>query len=217
MRLTTNFWGWAMIFQTKKARANIIKVLFESGLIVFSVLLALFLSEMHSQVKKDQERVRALQLIKAELTANKVLLEQWQPYHREILKRVELAISSPSLSVEIAEQRNFILTLMPNGLVQEMLRNAAWDALKQSGISSNMQIETISSLAALYNLQAVSIEATLFRLSDIFYTRESVGKGNLEETLYLMRNLLQELIAQEQFMIEIYEEGITEISEQLNR
>lgn len=200
-----------MIFKNKKARANIIKVLFESGLIVFSVLLALFLSEMHSQVKKDQEKVRALQLIKAELTANKALLEQWQPYHQQVLSKVESAINNPPEFSQSNKQREFILNQMPNGLVQDMLRNSAWDALKQSGISSNMHIETVSLLSTLYRLQALSIEATLARLGDIFYTRESVRKEHLLETLYLMRNLLLELIAQESFMIMHYQNAINDI------
>ncbi|MFY8298085.1 hypothetical protein AAEU28_04720 [Pseudoalteromonas sp. SS15] len=204
-----------MLFKTKKARANIIKVLFESGLIVFSVLLALFLSEMHSQVKKDQEKVRALQLIKAELTTNKALLEQWRPYHQQVLANVESAITKPPEFLDSSKQRAFILSQMPNGLVQDMLRNSAWDALKQSGISSNMRIETISALNTLYRFQTLSIEATLTRLGDIFYSRESVREAYLLETLYLMRNLLQELTAQEEFMIINYQNAIKDIDKLL--
>lgn len=204
-----------MLFKTKKARASIIKVLFESGLIVFSVLLALFLSEMHSQVKKDQEKVRALQLIKAELTTNKALLEQWRPYHQQVLANVESAIAEPPEFLDSSKQRAFILSQMPNGLVQDMLRNSAWDALKQSGISSNMHIETISALNTLYRFQTLSIEATLTRLGDIFYSRESVREAYLLETLYLMRNLLQELTAQEEFMIINYQNAIKDIDKLL--
>ncbi len=62
-------------------RQNILKMVFESALIIFSVLLALFLNEYRGQLKENQAKKQALQMVKIELKANLETINEWYPYH----------------------------------------------------------------------------------------------------------------------------------------
>jgi hypothetical protein len=54
-------------FLTKQA---ILKLAFESVLIVFSVLLALFLNEYRGQLKENQQKELAIKMVRIELESN---------------------------------------------------------------------------------------------------------------------------------------------------
>ena len=204
-----------MRYLTKKTFEYFPKVLFESVLIIFSVLIALFLNEVHTQKKLEQERIRALQLIKAELNYNKALLEKWHPYHLSVLSNFETVMASPPSPLKDFKRREFFFELMPDGLVQDSLRNSTWSALKQSSITSHMRLETISAISTSYKMQNQSVEKSILGLFDMFVSRETMRKANLDETLDLMKKLVQELVAQEQFMIEHYKQSIAVIDKQL--
>ena len=52
------------IFFTKQ---SVLKLVFESVLIIFSILLALFLNEYRGQLKENQQKELAIQMVKIEL------------------------------------------------------------------------------------------------------------------------------------------------------
>lgn len=195
-------------------KRNTIKVVFESSLIIFSVLLALFLNEYREELAKNQEKERALEMVSIELKSNLKTLNEWLPYHKEVLKNLEKSFDD-NHNLSFDDQYTLIKSLFPKGIVQTMLDNSSWEAIKQSNVSSTINLDIIFSLSKLYKIQSLGIESNLQLILVILSSRESIRKGNLRETIFLLKNHFNELVGQEVYMINVYKKLIGEI-ESLN-
>ena len=188
------------------------KIVFESSLIIFSVLLALVLNEYIGKMKADKEKARVLQMIKIEVNENMQILNRWIPYHEQVIENFNTAIKNFNSDQVTDDSRMFILELMPNGVIQEMVSRSAWEALQQSSSRVSLDIETTFVLAKAYRLQELSVETTILNFINIMNDRESMKPNNLRETLYLMRSSFQELMAQEKNLVFVYQQTLDELS-----
>lgn len=191
-------------------KKNAVKVVFESSLIIFSVFLALFLNEYREELARNKEKQRALEMVSTELQNNLETLNEWLPYHKEVLKNLEQAFDD-NQDLPLNDQYAFIMSLMPRGIVQSMLGNSSWEAIKQSNVSSTIDLDIIFSLSKLHKVQSLGIEATLQRTLMILYSRDSIRQGNLKETIFLLKNHFNELVGQEIYLIEVYTKLINEM------
>lgn len=196
-------------------KKNVIKVVFESSLIIFSVLLALFLNEYREELAKEKEKERALEMVRVELKSNLETLNQWLPYHKKIVKNLTHSYNNLSLNqndeLSIEEQYDLITSLMPQGVVQTALVNSSWEAIKQSNLSSTIDLDIVFSLSKLFKLQSLGIEKTLQRTLTTLTSHGSSKKGNLKTTIFLLKRDLNELVSQEFYMIEVYKALIKKI------
>jgi hypothetical protein len=191
-------------------KRNVIKVIFESSLIIFSVFLALFLNEYREELAKNHEKERALKMVSVELNNNLETLKSWLPYHTKVLNNLEQSFDK-NHDFSLNDQYTLIMSSMPKGLVQTMLGSSSWEAIKQSNVSSTIDLDMIFSLSKLYKAQSLGIESTLQRTLMILSSRESIRKGNLRETIFLLKNHFHELVGQEIYMIELYKKLIEDI------
>ncbi|PHS13153.1 MAG: hypothetical protein COA86_17515 [Kangiella sp.] len=197
------------IFLTKQ---NVLKLVFESVLIIFSVLLALLLNEYRGQLKENKQKKLAMQMVKIELRANLETINEWRPYHEEVLTNLNEALKSDfSKNILFTENGERIGSLMPNGVVQQLIDNASWKTLKTSNISSTIDLNTMFTLSKLYKLQAQGVESTLNNILMIIKSRESLNKKNQRSTIMLLRNNFKEMVSQEVFLIHKYEQALIEI------
>ncbi len=196
-------------FLTKQ---NILKLVFESALIIFSVLFALFLNEYIGQLKETRQKELAIQMVKIELKSNLNTLKEWRPYHEKVLKNLNEALSSRSIKSELYTE-NGVLTwsLMPNGVVQRLIDNASWQTLKSSTVSSLIDFNTMFTLSKLYKHQAQGVDSTLNHILTILSARESLEKKNQRSTIILLRNAFNEMVSQEVFLIKKYQQALIEI------
>jgi len=70
-------------------KKSLIKNITQICLIVFSVVLGLYLSERIEDRKNEKEATKLLAKVKSELKENKTLLDEWAPYHREIVNSLD--------------------------------------------------------------------------------------------------------------------------------
>ncbi len=70
-------------------KQSILKYLLQVFLIVFSVVLGLYLSERIEDRKNARDAKQLLSKIKSELNENKKLLDQWVPYHGEVVRTID--------------------------------------------------------------------------------------------------------------------------------
>lgn len=202
-----------MSSNTTKFKQNILKIGFESSLIIFSVLLALVLNEYRGQLKTEKEKARAMQMIEREINNNVTIINNWIPYHDQVITAFDDAINELAENPTDKRPRDYILRLMPKGLVQEVVSRSAWDSLQQVSASVSLDIETIFLVSKVYKLQEIGVEHTLMRLIEIMNSREAMRNSNLEETLYLMKATLQELVAQERQLVYVYEKALTDLKQ----
>ena len=194
------------------SRQTVLKLVFESALIVFSVLLALFLNEYRGQLKENQQKELAMQMVTIELRANLETFKEWRPYHKEVLKNLNEALKSDSSKNTLYTENGLLRwSLMPSGVVHKLVDNASWQTLKASSVSSTIDFNTMFTLSKLYKLQAHGVESTLNNILTIISSRESLEKKNQRSTIMLLRNAFDQLVSQETFIISKYEQAFIEI------
>lgn len=189
------------------------KVLFESGLIIFSVLLALTLSEWREQARLNEETDRAMQLIRMELNSNLETLEKWNTNHRMILSNIEQTLEEYDFETSEIDQRSLVRAQMPKGLTQNQLNTSAWDAIKQSQVSNALNIDIIFALSNLYTIQSQGVSQTLKSILQTLNSRELYKQTGKSETLLLLRGLFRELVSQEDYLIQTLKKTIKENKE----
>ena len=186
-------------------RQNAIKLVSESSLIIFSVLLALLLNEYREHLKEEKLKTIALQKVTSELEKNLQTVESWYEYHIVVYQNFSRAIDDDSLKKAMARQKEFnFWSLMPNGVVRRVVSRSAWQALQTSDVFSSIDFETMLALSVTYNSQALGVETSLRIIQDILTSRESLRKEEIERTLILLRNAFMEIAAQEEFLIREY-------------
>lgn len=195
---------------TKK---DYIKLLIESVLIIFSVLLALFLNEYRGNIKEKRIQDEAFVKINHELMVNLEVLNEWLPYHQEVLINLRTALKSDSSrATMVSKDGVYFWGLMPRGVVQRLLDDAAWSALKSSNVFANIDFKRMLLLSKLYKLQSQGVETTLRGVLEIMYSREALNPDNLPETLMLLERGFGELVSQEDYLINQYQQAMTELN-----
>ena len=196
-------------------KQNVLKLVFESALIIFSVLLALFLNEYRGQLKDNEQKSLALQMVEAELKFNLETINEWRSYHDEVLKNLNHALQSKPLKSSLFTENGLIEeALMPKGVVQRLLDDGAWQTLKASSVASKIDFNTIFTLSKLYKAQAKGVELTLNNILTIISSRDALEKKNQRNTLLLLRNNVKEIVAQEVFLTVMYKQALSEIARQ---
>lgn len=193
-------------------RQNILKMIFESALIIFSVLLALFLNEYRGQLKENHAKKQGLQMVKIELKANLEILNEWYPYHKKVFDNLGKVLESDSLQNSLLTKNgvNF-RSIMPRGVVQRLVDNTSWQTFKASNVFTTIDFNTMFVLSKLYKLQSEGVEASLKNILVILSSRESMEADNLKGSIQLLRNAFNEMYSQEIFLIKKYEQAFAEI------
>ncbi|MEM9991878.1 MAG: hypothetical protein AAF738_08945, partial [Bacteroidota bacterium] len=113
------------------------KILLESILIVFSVLIALFLNEWKSQEKEAVRTELMLQHIESEIRSNQEIIQKVITYHKAVLASAKGVCRQDSLETIFFDEEGFhIYELAPNGIFQDWLNDTAWSVAKQDKITN---------------------------------------------------------------------------------
>jgi hypothetical protein len=160
----------------------------ESFLIIFSVLLALFLTEYITNLHDKKQTKELLNNIKEELINNKKAEEEQYAYQKQVLKNIDSALNSKALQQKIVSGDEFHLNyIAPEGVVNRDLSTVAWEIGKSHNIASKTNFELMSKLTDIYNNQA-RIDKLEEKVGGVFLSRESRNPENIRATLILMRD-----------------------------
>ncbi|MEO6631387.1 MAG: hypothetical protein ABIN13_06680 [Mucilaginibacter sp.] len=160
----------------------------ESGLIIFSVLLALFLTEfINSQHDKSQTK-ELLTNIKNELVKNKHDEQEQYVYQQGILRRIDSALGDPAIQHKILENGELHFKyLAPDGVIYHDLSDVAWQVGQSHNIITKVDFKLIERLTDIYDNQAriVKLED---KVGGLLLSYESRRPENIRETLILIRD-----------------------------
>jgi len=160
----------------------------ESFLIIFSVLLALFLTEIINNFHEKEQTRGLVNNIKDELIKNKTREQELYQYDLLILKNIDSALQNKTVQQQLVSNSEFHMDLIiPNGVLYRYLDNVAWEVAKNHNISSKMDFKIISLLTRIYDDQAKTTKIE-DEIAKIVFSRESTKIENLKETLILIRN-----------------------------
>src|SRR4051812_7989916 len=125
----------------------------ESLLIIFSVILALGLTEVINNINEERRIKEVLHQLREELIENKKAEEIQLAYHQQVLKNIDSALHNPSFAQKVIKangELNLSGTLAPHGVLRRDLNDVAWQVAKQNNIFSKIDLSTYSLLTDIY-------------------------------------------------------------------
>jgi hypothetical protein len=178
------------------------KLLFESALIVLSVLLGLALNGWQ---ERRRERALAEQVVanfRREISANVARLRHAEPLHHRLAARLDSAsrVRRPGESAFVA----FAALVPSGGVATDPLGDAAWETAVSTGALRLLDYERASSLSEVYLVQRTALGQTLRLLSDRFLMPQNFDPAARETMLQTHRMLMIELAGQESYLLELY-------------
>jgi hypothetical protein len=160
----------------------------ESVLIIFSVLLALFLTEYITNLHEKKDTRELLDNIKTELINNKRAEQEQYVYQKNILRTIDSALRTPAFLQKIVVNGEFHLEyIAPEGVVNRDLTTVAWDVAKSHNITTKASFPLIAKLTDIYANQA-RIDKVEEKVATVLLSRESRNAANIRETLILIRD-----------------------------
>lgn len=160
----------------------------ESFLIIFSVLLALVLTEYFNDLHEKRDTKELLEKIKAELIHNKQYEQEQYTYQKNALKAIDSALNSPALQQKILS--NGVLHLeyiAPEGVVNRDLSSVAWEIAKGHNIMNKVNFKLVARLTDIYANQA-RIDKVEEKVAGVLLSWESRKPENIRTTLLLLRD-----------------------------
>lgn len=161
----------------------------ECLLIVFSVILALVVTEYINNLNDKRRTNEVLHELKEELSENKRNEQEQYAYQLQVLKNIDSALHYTELAKKFINDSGEINLdiIAPHGVMRHDLNDVAWQIAKQENIVSKIDISTYSLLTNIYNNQA-RITNSEDKIAQILLSFESRRPENLRATLILLSN-----------------------------
>jgi len=167
---------------------NFKEYLGEAALIVFSVLLALGVTEFINSQHEKQEAKEILHQLREEIIRNKESEEIQYAYHLQVLKNIDSALSNEAFAAKIVESGYFHLKyIAPEGVLRRDLNDVMWQIAKQKNIFSRIDLKDYSLLTEIYDHQQ-RITNSEDKIGSVLLSWESRKPENRRTTLILMRD-----------------------------
>jgi hypothetical protein len=190
-------------------KKQVIKLLIESGLIVFSVLFALFIDRMASNAKTNEQKRTALARIHQELSENDKLIREMITLHDKVIQRLNAAISSQNdtLRQQIAKDGYLDYRLLAKGksLFPRYPSRTSWEAAKSTGIISEFDYETIETCEGAYSSQEMITNNTLPKIIEDLFDLDS---SQMDLKLIKFRLKFVEISEQEKTLQQLLQSAI---------
>ncbi len=162
----------------------------ECLLIVFSVILALVVTEFINNLDDKRRTSEIMRELKNELIENKKMEQEQYAYHLQVLKNIDSALVHSQFAKKFINDSGEIdlsHTIAPEGVMRHDLNDVAWQIARQNNILSKIDISTYSLLNNIYNNQA-RITNSEDKIAQILLSFESRKPENLRTTLILVKD-----------------------------
>ncbi|MBV9960840.1 MAG: hypothetical protein JO072_01220 [Parafilimonas sp.] len=185
----------------------------ECLLIVFSVALAIGVTEYFNNLHDKNKDHEILRQLKDELIANKDDAQDQYAYHLQVFKLIDSAQSNPAFAKKFLDSGRIHLgVIMPKGAIRHDLKDVAWQLAKQNDVISKIDYDTYSLLASTYSNQEKmsNLEPSIEK---ILISYESRKPENLETTLTLIHDALYGWVVERTpELLEKYQQAINALS-----
>ena len=184
------------------------RVLFESFLIVVSILVALGLDEWREK-REDNETVRqALQNFISEIRQNQARVEDAAPFNQGLRNVMEMHYREADIST-VDEFVNMIESYAP-----VVLQSTAWETALATGSLAKMDYELVSALSLTYSLQNRYQLATRAGMDDLM-SPQNLSPEQIDVAVFKSVRYLADTTGMESELGVIYSEASAVIARQL--
>src|SRR5262249_52863321 len=150
-------------------------------LIIFSVLLALILTELINQWHDSRETSQLIHDIRNELNENRSKEREQLTYQQKVLSNIDSALTTIPFQDQIVSNGEFNLKLIaPDGLLHRYLTDIAWQIAKQKNIESRIELQDLSLLTHIYQEQE-RVMRSEDELAKVLFDRASRNPANTRE------------------------------------
>jgi hypothetical protein len=186
------------------------QVLFESALIVVSILVALGLDEWR-QNREDAETVQqALKNFGSEIRQNQARVDDAAPFNHGLLDVLKGRYAGSGIdSVE-----EFII--LAESYTPVVLQTAAWETALATGSLAKMEYSLVSALSLTYSLQNRYQQSTRLGLANLTGP-QNLSDANLELAIYNSIRYLEDTGSMEEELSVIYVEATSVVSNSLQQ
>ncbi len=175
--------------------------LFESALIVFSVLFALYVNRWAENQRIERQKDIALNRIVQELEGNQEIIGAALQVHRSAMTNLQKASAdeNDSLRLYLADLRAFdekAISFITSGasFYPQFPSSTSWNAAKSTTIIAEFDYEIVEALTDVYDTQEFFVNETLSYVMQTFYEPLSNDKRDTIGSLLLQ---IEELSNQE--------------------
>ena len=161
----------------------------ESILIIFSVILALVLTEYFNSLHEKENTRNTLKNIVAELSHNRLSIQEMKKYNAGVLDKINAALANKQLQDNLVTNDEFHLDLIaPQGVLYRFLDGEGWTIAKNSNALIKVDPETLAMLYKVYENQArmMKVEDEVAR---IIFDRSSRDPKQVHTSLILIRDI----------------------------
>lgn len=195
-------------------KSKIGEYLIQVLLIVFSVVLALALTEYINSLKTKKELNLMLKNIEEELRTNREIVEELIPYHENVLIKLKTSYSEPQKldSIKASDDINFF-NFAPKGIQQKLINKTAWETAKLSGLIHEIKNERLQLLAKTYEQQEITFTPS-DKIQEIVASRDFLDNSKAKENLILLYWQFNELIGRESALKRHYDKVLKELEDE---
>ena len=161
----------------------------ESLLIIFSVILALILTEFFNNLHEKNNTREILRSIVAELKLNKAAIIEMKKYNESVLAHIDSTLANKNLQKQFVTDGEFHLyVIAPEGVLFRYLDDAAWTIAKNSNTIAKLDVETVALLTRVYEDQGKMMRVE-DEVAKVVVDRASRDPQQVRTTLFLIRDL----------------------------
>jgi hypothetical protein len=182
------------------------RILVESVLIVFSILLALFVDEWRDQRHLDEQRDRALSDIHSEIVLNLAAVDVVVDYHRTVRDSLGALLQRLGTDRAGASAWELAQGAAPAGIQRPGVTGIAWQTAAASEAVALLDIGLTNRLGSLYDIQAKGVESTIERVQELLFDPILFDPARAVAVLRVLQALAHELAGQEIYLAQRYRE-----------
>jgi hypothetical protein len=172
-----------------KHESPILRILVESGLIVFSILLAFAANQWNDARKQRMLVERSLRSVREEISGNAKRVEERLPYHRTL----EAATFRADSSKRVHSYADFKLAAPDwSGFQNPELDGTAWQTAITLGAVSGMGFDTVKALSRLYAYQTKVDQYTAESISSFDFSDQVMAGTVRRMWVYFFSTRVQE-------------------------
>lgn len=182
------------------------RILAESVLIVFSILLALFVDQWREGRRLDRLRDRAIADIHEEIENNRTAVDRVIVYHTAVRdsignlwQRIERGGSGGQPGFDL------IAGVARAGIRPPAIRRTAWETAISTDAVTLMDYSLIYRLGGLYDTQTTGVESTLARIQDFVFDPMLFEPARAGAAVRMIHALVSELAGQERYLSALYD------------
>jgi len=175
--------------------------MFESALIVASILFALALDEWQEDREIDDLVHRSMASFERELKRNQARIEAVQPYHEGLQRMLESRIAGEGIESP-AEFRNILDALQP-----AVLLNSAWETAVATGVLSRMDYEVVAAVSLTYSTQNRFDEVYRSGINSLLAPANFAG-DQMEVSVYNTARFMADVTSAESELVAFYQQTL---------